>query len=84
MDTKVCATCGEDKPLTEYSPHNGGLTGHCKTCMNAKYRERYKLRYKVSNKQHYTRKEPCIDPWELDLVTSYLPIVRRPKILQYK
>lgn len=41
---RVCRTCGEDKPITSYSPKKrclGGYHPSCKACVNAAYRAKH-------------------------------------------
>lgn len=41
--TKVCTTCGEDKPLSEYHKQYSRLRSNCKPCRRAEENARYHL-----------------------------------------
>lgn len=45
ITSKVCRSCGQEKPLSEFHPTgkaNGVLQPNCKTCDNKRLRKRYK------------------------------------------
>lgn len=63
MDTKICNTCGQEKPLSEFNfrdKNKGTYRAQCKNCLhkrknelyNTKYRERYKDRIKQNKNLH--------------------------------
>lgn len=39
---RTCRTCGEVKEADEFHRHQGGRRIHCKECMRAEHRERYR------------------------------------------
>src|SRR5512137_2845818 len=44
MDTKVCSTCGEDKPLSEFNKNKARKDGYqqrCKACRTIHYKQDY-------------------------------------------
>ena len=63
MKTKICNTCGEEKPLTEFNfrdKSKGTYRAQCKDCLHkrknelyqTRYKERYKDRLKQNKKAH--------------------------------
>ena len=42
MQTKVCKTCGEEKPVCEFYKKRNGYEGSCKKCKEIKRRNRHK------------------------------------------
>ena len=67
MDHKQCSKCGEEKPLTAFSParqHSDGYHSHCRVC-RAAYEREYKLANpdKVKARQHKAdAKRQAADP----------------------
>jgi len=59
---KVCKTCGESKPLTEYHKGNDadGLRHACKSCTNAQNRSIYQKNHDehLEAKRRYRRENP--------------------------
>lgn len=42
-ETKVCSSCGEKKPLSEYHKFTKYPPSYCRECKNAKSKKRYKV-----------------------------------------
>lgn len=67
MDTKVCKTCGIEKPLDNFKKGVGYVQGripHCKPCFNASIRDRG-----VARRYHLKRKYG-ITPEQYDTMTA--------------
>ena len=53
MEIKICNTCGEEKPLTEFNFRNRRENKYfsiCKECQRKRRRELYKIKYKEEYK----------------------------------
>ena len=58
METKICNTCGEEKPLTEFNFRNkqkGVYMAKCKECLHKRKNELYRTRYKERYKERLKR-----------------------------
>lgn len=54
METKICNTCGEEKPLTEFNfrdKRKGIYSAQCKECLHKRRKELYQTRYKERYKE---------------------------------
>ena len=64
-ETKVCRTCGQELPLTEYYPQPGGVMGckaECKRCyierqQRKKYGQSHQVKHRPPDHQKTTREE---------------------------
>jgi hypothetical protein len=64
METKICTTCHQDKPLSEFHRKKKWLRDKCKECSKAYHREHYlknKERYKSQAKDGKKRLRGLVD-----------------------
>ncbi len=68
METKKCAHCKEEKPLSEFSKRSrlrGGINYNCRKCAlqqgkESKYRTRYGLELEEKEKMVFLQNEKCV------------------------